>query len=151
MPLLSVFGTPACVGPSGWGAAAKLVANTTLFGVLGLLGEAVALGDARGLRRDVVFDVLAGTPLAAQAERRRPALDSGDFPLRFRLALAHKDVGLVLQAAAEAGVDMRLTEAVRSCYADADAAGRAIVTTRRSSPTSRRLRPDRRRRGAGPR
>lgn len=95
MPLLSVFGTPAYVGPSGWGAAAKLVANTTLFGVLGLLGVVVALGDARGLRRDVVFDVLA-----AQAERRRPALDSGDFPLRFRLALVHKDVGLVLQAAA---------------------------------------------------
>ena len=46
-PLLTVLGIPLHVGPLGAGAAAKLVANSTLFGVLGVLGEAVAL--ARGL------------------------------------------------------------------------------------------------------
>jgi hypothetical protein len=41
-PVLSRLGTPIRVGPLGSGAAAKLVANATLFGVLGLLGEALA-------------------------------------------------------------------------------------------------------------
>jgi len=42
-PLLSVLGSPLHVGPLGSGAAAKLVANTTLVGTIGVLGEALAL------------------------------------------------------------------------------------------------------------
>ncbi|MGH3092648.1 MAG: NAD(P)-dependent oxidoreductase [Gaiellaceae bacterium] len=37
-PLLSALGSPVHVGPLGAGAAAKLVANSTLFGALGILG-----------------------------------------------------------------------------------------------------------------
>lgn len=122
-PLLSAFGTPTYVGPRGSGAAAKLVANSTLFGVLSVLGEAVALGDGLGLSRDATFDVLAGTPVAAQAERRRPAIESGDYPTRFRLALAHKDADLVVAAATTAGVDARVAAAVQAWLADAEAAG----------------------------
>jgi 3-hydroxyisobutyrate dehydrogenase/2-hydroxy-3-oxopropionate reductase len=81
-PLLSALGSPRHVGPLGAGAAAKLVANTTLFGTLGLLGEALGLADGLGLSRAAAFDVLAGTPLAAQAERRRAAIESGEFPAR---------------------------------------------------------------------
>lgn len=44
--LLSALGTVVHVGPPGAGAAAKLVANLTVFGTVGLLGEAIAL--ARG-------------------------------------------------------------------------------------------------------
>ena len=47
-PLLSELGSPLHVGPLGSGAAAKLVANHTLFAVLTAFGEAVAL--ARGTR-----------------------------------------------------------------------------------------------------
>ena len=71
-PLLSALGSPVHVGPSGAGAAAKLVANSTLFGVLGVLGEALALAEGLGLSREAAFAVLAATPVAAQAERRRP-------------------------------------------------------------------------------
>jgi len=123
-PLLSVFGSVVHVGPLASGAAAKLVANTTLFGVLGVLGEAVALADGLGLSQDVTFDVLAATPLAAQAERRRSAIESGEYDLRFRLTLARKDLDLVLDAAAAARVDMRITDAARAWFADAEAAGR---------------------------
>lgn len=122
-PLLSALGSPRHVGPLGAGAAAKLVANTTLFGTLGLLGEALALADGLGLSRAAAFDVLAGTPLAAQAERRRAAIESGEFPARFSLALARKDADLIAAAAAEAGVDLRLAEAARAWLADAEAAG----------------------------
>jgi 3-hydroxyisobutyrate dehydrogenase/2-hydroxy-3-oxopropionate reductase len=122
-PLLSALGSPRHVGPLGAGAAAKLVANTTLFGTLGLLGEALALADGLGLTRAATFDVLAGTPLAAQAERRRPAIESGEFPARFSLALARKDADLIAAAAEDAGVDLRLAEAARGWLADAEAAG----------------------------
>src|SRR5207253_1552243 len=83
-------GSPLFVGPLGAGSAAKLVANSTLFGVLGALGEAMVLAGRLGLSRESVFEVLAATPLAAQAERRRPQIDSGGYPVRFSLALALK-------------------------------------------------------------
>jgi len=122
-PLLSALGSPRHVGPLGAGAAAKLVANTTLFGTLGLLGEGLALADGLGLSRAAAFDVLAGTPLAAQAERRRAAIESGEFPARFSLSLARKDADLIAAAAAEAGVDLPLAEAARAWLADAEASG----------------------------
>jgi 3-hydroxyisobutyrate dehydrogenase-like beta-hydroxyacid dehydrogenase len=123
IPMLSALGSPLHVGPLGAGAAAKLVANSTLFGALALLGEAVALADGLGLSREATFDVLAGTPLAGQAERRRTAIETGEYPKRFSLSLGLKDVDLITEAAAESGVDLRLAAAVRSWLVDAEKAG----------------------------
>ena len=122
-PLLSVLGSPLHVGPLGSGAAAKLVANTTLVGTIGVLGEALALAEGLGLPREKAFEVLAATPLAAQAERRRESIESCEYPPRFALYLARKDAELVVAAAREAGVDLRLTEAARAWLADAEEAG----------------------------
>jgi 3-hydroxyisobutyrate dehydrogenase-like beta-hydroxyacid dehydrogenase len=117
VPLLADLGNPIHAGPLGSGAAAKLVANSTLFGTLGVLAEALALAAALGLERDAAFDVLAATPLAAQAERRRPAIESGDFPARFPIRLARKDADLVAGAS---DAELRLAEAARSWLVDAD-------------------------------
>jgi 3-hydroxyisobutyrate dehydrogenase-like beta-hydroxyacid dehydrogenase len=114
--LLSTLGTPIHVGPQGAGAAAKLVANSTLVGVIGVLGEAIALGDALGLSREATFDVLGTTALASQAERRRPALESGDYPPRFPLRLARKDADLIH----DLGLDLRVVEAARSWLAETE-------------------------------
>jgi 3-hydroxyisobutyrate dehydrogenase/2-hydroxy-3-oxopropionate reductase len=122
-PLLSELGTPLHIGPLGAGAAAKLVANTTLFGTLGVLGEALALAQGLGLSQDTAFRVLAGTPIAAQAERRRAAIERGDYPARFTLSLARKDAELVAQAAEEGGVELKLAQAARTWLAEADEAG----------------------------
>jgi 3-hydroxyisobutyrate dehydrogenase-like beta-hydroxyacid dehydrogenase len=124
MPLLRTLGSPRWVGPPGAGAAAKLVANTALLGVLGVLGEAVALGRGLGLADQDTFGVLSVTPLAAQAERRRPAIDADDYPARFALTLAAKDANLIAESAAGAGVDLRLLPAARTWLAEAAAAGR---------------------------
>jgi 3-hydroxyisobutyrate dehydrogenase-like beta-hydroxyacid dehydrogenase len=117
--LLSALGTTHHVGPLGAGASAKLVANSTLFGAIGVLGEALRLADRLGLSRDAAFEVLAATPIAAQAERRRPAVEAGDYPPRFTLSLARKDADLVGAAAPE----LRIAHAARSWLADADDAG----------------------------
>jgi 3-hydroxyisobutyrate dehydrogenase/2-hydroxy-3-oxopropionate reductase len=122
-PLLLRLGTPMHVGPLGAGTGAKLMANTVLFGVLGVLGEALALGEGLGLSRAVAFDVLATTPLAAQAERRRAAIESGTYPARFSLSLARKDADLILEAAATAGTDLRIGAAARAWLAEAGGAG----------------------------
>jgi 3-hydroxyisobutyrate dehydrogenase/2-hydroxy-3-oxopropionate reductase len=118
-PLLSTLGNVLHVGDIGAGSATKLVANATLVGTITLIGESLALADRLEIPRDVAFDVLAATPLAAQAERRRPAIESGEFPRRFALSLARKDADLIL-AAAE---DLRLVNAAREWLVEAERAG----------------------------
>jgi 3-hydroxyisobutyrate dehydrogenase-like beta-hydroxyacid dehydrogenase len=122
-PVFSALGTALHVGPLGAGAAAKLVANSTLFGAVTVLGEAVSLAQGLGLEPGVTFDVLAATPVAAQAERRRQAIETGEYPKRFPLSLAVKDADLVAEAAAGAGVELRAAAAARSWLADAAEAG----------------------------
>jgi 3-hydroxyisobutyrate dehydrogenase-like beta-hydroxyacid dehydrogenase len=121
-PLLSVLGQVNHVGPVGAGSAAKLVANSTLVGIIGVLGEALALARILGLRDQVAFDVLATTALGAQAERRRDSVEAGEYPPRFALSLAKKDADLILDAAQ--GTDLRLTQAAQTWLADAERAGR---------------------------
>jgi 3-hydroxyisobutyrate dehydrogenase len=118
-PLLSILGSVVHVGPVGAGSSAKLVANSSLFGAIGVLGEALALAQALGLSREAAFEVLAVTPLASQAERRRPAIESGEYPARFSVSLALKDADLMLEAAERAGIDLRLIPAARTWLAEA--------------------------------
>jgi 3-hydroxyisobutyrate dehydrogenase/2-hydroxy-3-oxopropionate reductase len=124
-PLLSTLGTVLHVGSVGAGSVAKLVANTTLVGVIGVLGEALAIAKALGLRNDVAFDVLGVTALADQAARRRESFEQGEYPARFGLSLARKDADLILEAAEAAGIDLRLVPAAREWLAEAEQAGRS--------------------------
>jgi 3-hydroxyisobutyrate dehydrogenase len=122
-PLLDLLGSPVHVGALGAGAAAKLVANLTLVETISVLGEALALADGLGFDREAAFEILAATPIAEQAARRRPSLDAADYPPRFRLSLARKDAELVLAAAVAADVDLRLAGAVRSWLLEAERLG----------------------------
>lgn len=116
-PVLASLGQVLHVGPVGAGTAAKLVANSTLLGALGVLGEALALAQKLGLSSEATFDVLSSTPLAAQAERRREAFETGEYPVRFALALALKDAQLI--SAAADGLDLKVAAAVRDWFAKA--------------------------------
>ena len=122
-PVLAALGSVLHVGGLGAGAAAKLVANASLFAVLGVLGEAIALARGLGLPAEAAYRVLAATPLAAQAERRRAAIEAGEYPPRFLLTLAGKDARLIADAAAAAGVDLRLIAAAGTWLAEAEQAG----------------------------
>jgi 3-hydroxyisobutyrate dehydrogenase len=122
-PVLEVLGRVEHVGAVGAGSAAKLIANATLVGVVTLLGESLALGRSLDLPQEVTLRVLAATPLAPQAERRRPALESGEYAPRFTLSLARKDVALFLDVARRSGTDLRILPAAGTWFADAEAAG----------------------------
>lgn len=123
-PMLEVLGDVRRVGSLGSGAAAKLVANSTLLGVLAVLGEALLFGSALGLERDTLFEILSTTPVAAQAERRRPAIENDSYERRFALSLAAKDIELVLDAANAGGTDLKVARAAREWLNEAVAAGR---------------------------
>jgi 3-hydroxyisobutyrate dehydrogenase/2-hydroxy-3-oxopropionate reductase len=123
-PVLDRLGSALHVGPLSTGAAAKLIVQTTLVGTLGLLGEALALAEAFGVPRDVTFEVLAQTPLAAQAQRRRPMIEAGDYRARFALALARKDIDLVGGAAERLGLELPLARAGRGWLHEAERDGR---------------------------
>ncbi len=91
-PILSTLGSPVHVGDVGAGTA-EAVANSTFLDVWRCWVSTVSLARSLGLSSGVTFDVLAATPLAAQAERRRAALETRSFPPRFSLELARKDAG----------------------------------------------------------
>ncbi|MER7441322.1 NAD(P)-dependent oxidoreductase [Micromonospora avicenniae] len=110
-PLLEALGTVRHLGPVGSGAAAKLVLNAALL--IGVAGVADALAVARsvGVDREVALDLLGSGPLGAALARATTA--DADFPV----ALAEKDLGLVLDELA--GADAPLVRAARAALATA--------------------------------
>jgi 3-hydroxyisobutyrate dehydrogenase-like beta-hydroxyacid dehydrogenase len=120
-PILEAMGEPRRYGELGSGAAMKLVMNSTLGGVLTAFAEAFALGRAFGLDQEALLDNLEQSPVARPAGQVRARLQNGDWSPRFKLSLAEKDMRLVHEAAAEAGVEMRSTEAALSRFEEATA------------------------------
>lgn len=122
-PLLELMGHPVHFGPLGSGAAMKLVANSTLGALMSALGEALALADSLGLDQALVLDALSKSPIGATTRSKREKVQSGEFPPNFTLSLAAKDLRLVTEAAAKAGLDAKLAAAARAHYDAAETAG----------------------------
>ncbi|MGP4103685.1 Rid family hydrolase [Nonomuraea sp. KM90] len=88
--VLSVFGQVRELGPLGSGAAMKLAVMSALVPAQVLLAETFAYGEAHGVDRGALIDVLSGTPLGTLAERLRvPSAET-----RYSLAHAAKDLEL---------------------------------------------------------
>lgn len=102
----------------------KLINNYVLMGGVAMLGEAIAAGQATGLDPGMFRNYLMSTPLVAPALHNRvDDLLTGDHEGWFSVALGDKDVGLAIQVAVEAGVDMAVAESVRARYQAAMEAG----------------------------
>jgi 3-hydroxyisobutyrate dehydrogenase len=90
------------VGPAGAGSKLKLVANTWLIGVVGALAESIALAQCTGLDPAQFLDAIKGGSVGAPiAESKGRAMIAAEFAPSFPLALAHKDIRLVQQAASD--------------------------------------------------
>jgi 3-hydroxyisobutyrate dehydrogenase-like beta-hydroxyacid dehydrogenase len=120
--VLSALGRPIHAGPMGAGAALKLVANSTLGALMTALGEALALADAFHLDTKTVLDVLENSPIGVTTRAKRALVESGEYPARFRLALAAKDMRLVNAAAAARHVDLQVARTAQGRLEDATAA-----------------------------
>jgi 3-hydroxyisobutyrate dehydrogenase-like beta-hydroxyacid dehydrogenase len=100
------------VGPSGSGAAMKLVVNSLLGIGMQAIAEAVALGEKAGLDRNRLLDVLSQTAVVAPAHvgKLQRAMNN-DYSPQFPLRLMNKDFGLILKLAAAVGAQMPATQA----------------------------------------
>ena len=65
---------------------------------------------------------LAGIALMLDAAQH--SIEDGRYEPRFALSLARKDADLIADAAAAAGIDLRLVDAARTWLVDAEQAGR---------------------------
>src|SRR5207245_2131685 len=99
------------MGPGGSGVSMKLVVNALLGVGMQAVAEALALGLTLDLPRDLLFDTLAKTAVVAPAHIGKLAsAQKHDYAPQFPVRLMHKDFGLVLAAAAHAGLSMPTTE-----------------------------------------
>jgi 3-hydroxyisobutyrate dehydrogenase-like beta-hydroxyacid dehydrogenase len=100
------------IGPLGSGAAMKLSVNVLIFALGQALGEALVLAERAGIDRAMAYDFFttsaAGAPFV---EYKRDAYVSPEAtPVGFSLALAEKDMRLILELADRVGVPMPQTQ-----------------------------------------
>jgi 3-hydroxyisobutyrate dehydrogenase-like beta-hydroxyacid dehydrogenase len=124
-PLLSSLGQPRHVGPTGAGAATKMVVNLTLVASMVTFGEATVLADVLGLDRSTTLDVLADSPIGPMVRAKGANVEASEYPPSFKLELAAKDMELVHRAIRDADAALFVAEAVREWMevAMADGAG----------------------------
>ncbi len=106
------------LGPQPERAAAfKLLGNLTILGLIGVLGDVNRLGHSLGLTAQESFSLFQhfnpGTSLAARAERIATA--DVNAPL-FELAMARKDVRLMIEEAQHGGVALALMPALAALF-----------------------------------
>ncbi|AQZ69056.1 2-hydroxy-3-oxopropionate reductase [[Actinomadura] parvosata subsp. kistnae] len=112
------------VGPSGSGQTVKAANQLIVAANIEAVAEAVVFLRAYGVDLEAALDVLGGG-LAGSAvlTQKRANLTGHSFEPGFRLALHHKDLGIVTSAAREAGVVLPLGALVAQLVASANAAG----------------------------
>jgi 4-hydroxybutyrate dehydrogenase/sulfolactaldehyde 3-reductase len=102
-------------GPLGSGVAVKLINNLVSCSMVALNAEAVTLAAKAGVDPDVVCNVMKTT--AADNWHLRNTTQAlsldGNFAPRFKLALAHKDIGLALAMGLKLGVPLAMGQAAR--------------------------------------
>jgi 3-hydroxyisobutyrate dehydrogenase len=94
--------------------ALKLVVNSWVLALLEGVAEAVSLAEGAGLDPQLFFDTIKGGPTdTPYAHAKGAMMAAREFPPSFALSAALKDAGLVLDLAAEVGVDLTVADAVR--------------------------------------
>jgi 3-hydroxyisobutyrate dehydrogenase-like beta-hydroxyacid dehydrogenase len=124
-PLLEAMGKAVFqIGGHGMGTAMKMVNNLLLAGAIAAFSEGMVLGEKLGITREVLFDSLLASPVAAPIlSLKKSMIESGTFEAQFPLKLMHKDLHLASVTAYECGVAMPSAQAVKETFALAVLAG----------------------------
>ncbi|MER5435220.1 NAD(P)-dependent oxidoreductase [Streptomyces sp. NPDC002588] len=124
-PYLTAMGsTVRRMGDTGAGSLAKACNQLVVAGTLVALAEAVVLGEGGGLDPTVLLEVLAGGLASSEvlAQKRHHLADS-DFTPSGPARYLHKDLGFVLDSAADTHVELPLSTTVARLYAAVDDRG----------------------------
>jgi 2-hydroxy-3-oxopropionate reductase len=124
-PVLEAVGkTIVHVGPAGSGQTVKAANQLIVAANIEVLAEAVVFLEAYGVDTKAALEVLGGGLAGSTVlNRKGPNMLAREFTPGFRLALHHKDLGIVTSAAREAGVVIPLGAVVAQLVASLVARG----------------------------
>ncbi|MGH2792037.1 MAG: NAD(P)-dependent oxidoreductase [Actinomycetota bacterium] len=120
---LAPLGKPMHMGPTGAGQAMKLAANSGLAGLITLIGETLALADSLGLDEERAIAGLLESPLGPALKRKLDKITTDTYSPSFKLALMHKDLRLVLEAADQRNVELKVIPGAEQWVAAAHESG----------------------------
>ncbi len=107
------------LGPGEQARVLKLALNLMIAGTAEVMAEAIALGEAGGLDRAVMLEVMGQSAVGSPFVKYKTAsLLANDFQATFTAAMMHKDLELALAAGRATGVPLPLTDALRGLFAD---------------------------------
>jgi 3-hydroxyisobutyrate dehydrogenase len=102
------------LGDVGAGTKCKVVVNSWIVGVVGVLAETITLAEALEIDPNRFFDAVEGGPLDLPYARMKgeEMIEKSFGSPAFRLALSRKDADLVLDAAQRGSLDVPVMRAV---------------------------------------
>ena len=112
-----------CGGP-GTGLHAKLTQNLVLSNILQAFNEGIVLSTKAGIAPPMMLDILSNSAAkSGLIEYKAPFIFRRDFTTNFSVKWMHKDIGLMLDSAAELNVPLPLTSLTRQMFQAAIATG----------------------------
>ncbi len=101
----------------GLGSRLKIATNLWIMNSIENVAEIVALTEGLGIDPQRFLETISGAPFDMQyAHWKGEMMLKREFPAAFPLRLARKDVGLALEAAEAAGVELRAARATAAAY-----------------------------------
>jgi 3-hydroxyisobutyrate dehydrogenase len=124
-PLIDCYAKmQARLGDSGAGQLAKMVNQICIAGLVQGLAEALHFSEKAGLDSKAVIDVISkGAAQSWQMDNRASTMIDGEFEFGFAVDWMRKDLGYVLNEAAETGAQLPLTSLVDQFYSQVQAMG----------------------------
>jgi 3-hydroxyisobutyrate dehydrogenase len=103
------------LGEAGTGTRMKLVINSWLLSLVEGLGETIAFAEGIDIHPAQFLETISGGPIDnAYAQMKGRMMIERSFEPAFKLGLAAKDAGLVLEAAQRHDLDLPMLEAIRA-------------------------------------
>jgi len=124
--LLAIGPTIHYVGEAEQARIVKLAINLMIAGLAQLISEALVLGEAAGVSRQTLLEVMGSSAVGAPfVKYKTEPLLRDDYSATFTTALMEKDIDLVLEAAEEAGLELPVASEMKTLLRAAIDAGYA--------------------------
>jgi len=124
--LLAIGPTIHYVGEAEQARIVKLAINLMIAGLAQLISEALVLGEAAGVSRQTLLEVMGSSAVGAPfVKYKTEPLLRDDYSATFTTALMEKDIDLVLDAAEEAGLELPVASEMKTLLRAAIDAGYA--------------------------
>ena len=112
------------VGGTGMGSAMKIVNNVLLASAMVSFSEALILGESLGLSKEMIFDTLGNSVVAAPfVNLKKKKIIDNNFEPEFPLQWMHKDLQLASEEGYKNGIALLLANSLKEIYSLAKSYG----------------------------